>query len=84
MQHIYQTHRTKPSPGNKFLRWDFKVHIRSRPNRPPFDAEVSIDPLDSPIDTKGSISTTLATPGLEESVSLSVCLAQLDRRSRPH
>ncbi|KRX56806.1 hypothetical protein T09_13760 [Trichinella sp. T9] len=42
-----------PSRRNKLLRWDFKVHIRS---------QTFIDPLESRIDPKGSILTTLATP----------------------
>ena len=34
--------------------------------RPPFDPQTFIDPLDSPIDPRGSISTTLGTPALDE------------------
>ncbi|KRZ41751.1 hypothetical protein T4C_13759 [Trichinella pseudospiralis] len=53
------------SAGNKFLRWDFKVHIRFRSSltaiRP---LEASVDPSVCPIDPKGSIPTTLATPDI--------------------
>ncbi|KRY39557.1 hypothetical protein T01_4935 [Trichinella spiralis] len=34
-------------------------------HRTPFDLSAFIDPLDSLIDPKGSISTTLAIPGLQ-------------------